>query len=225
MKVGLFTSPHISTFRERIQVNGEYISKEAIIEFWDFFLKKKLQHPELENVSMFDFNTVLAFKYWQECGVEVASLETGLGGLYDSTNVVEPKNLDLTCITSIGLDHIGILGDTEAKILENKAGILKQKVPILIGNTVDFKTIHQKAMELKSDLYTMREFLGDYELENKRLVQMAGQILKQKYDFCDFVDEAFAQPMKGRFEKVPSEKLETLGYGFKTVIMDVGHNP
>jgi len=153
------------------------------------------------------------------------SWETGLGGKFDSTNIIGAKSLDLTCITSIGFDHKEILGDTLEKIQENKAGIIKQGVPILIGNTVDAQPIEKLASELKCELFKMKEFLGDYELENKALVKKAGHILKEKYNFEDFVDRAFQEPVIGRFQKISPERIRSTGLKFKDVIVDVGHNP
>ena len=111
--------------------------------------------------------------------MDVVSWETGLGGKFDSTNIVAAQNLDLTCITGIGFDHKEILGDTLDKILENKAGIMKEGVPILIGNTVDHAIIQKRAEKLRCPFYSMREFLGNYEEENKALVKKAGEILRQ----------------------------------------------
>jgi dihydrofolate synthase / folylpolyglutamate synthase len=167
----------------------------------------------------------LAFYYWAECGVDVVCLETGLGGLYDSTNIVRAEQLDLTCITSIGLDHMEILGCTEREILINKAGIFKPKVPILIGNTVDFNYVESRAKELNCELYAMKHFLGDYQLENKELVKMASEILKEKYDFSKYVEIAFDEPMIGRYEKIPQSQLSKINNRFAEVVLDVGHNP
>lgn len=129
-KVGLYTSPHLVDFRERIRVNGEMVSKEYVIRFVEehrtFF---EPLHP-----SFFELATAMAFDYFAKSGVDVAVIEVGLGGRLDCTNIITP---DLSIITNISFDHTQFLGDTLAKIASEKAGIIKQGVPVVIGECTD----------------------------------------------------------------------------------------
>lgn len=129
-KVGLYTSPHLVDFRERIRVNGEMVSEQFVVDFVEqhraFF---EPLHP-----SFFELTTAMAFLYFAEQEVDVAVIEVGLGGRLDCTNIISP---DLTVITNISFDHVGFLGDTLAKIAHEKAGIIKPHTPIIIGEHTD----------------------------------------------------------------------------------------
>lgn len=129
-KVGLYTSPHIMDFRERIKINGECISKEYVIEFvnQEKSLFEKI-HP-----SFFEVTTALAFKYFAEQHVDYAIIEVGLGGRLDCTNIITPI---LSIITNISFDHTNFLGNTLEKIAKEKAGIIKQNIPVIIGETTN----------------------------------------------------------------------------------------
>lgn len=129
-KVGLYTSPHIMDFRERIKINGECISKEDVIEFvnQEKSLFEKI-HP-----SFFEVTTALAFKYFAEQHVDYAIIEVGLGGRLDCTNIITPI---LSIITNISFDHTNFLGNTLEKIAKEKAGIIKQNIPVIIGETTN----------------------------------------------------------------------------------------
>lgn len=123
---GLFTSPHLVDFRERIRIDGCMITKEDVMGFMDrndMFLNSI-------NPSFFEITTAMAFDYFERVGVDVAVIEVGLGGRLDSTNIISP---DLCVITNIGLEHTQYLGDTLAKIAAEKAGIIKPGVPVVIG--------------------------------------------------------------------------------------------
>lgn len=128
-KVGLYTSPHIYDFRERIRVNGEMIPREAVTDF-------VVRWREISNndsgfsPSFFELTSTLAFGYFRDCKVDIAVIETGLGGRLDSTNIITPV---LSVITNISLDHTSLLGDTLAGIAAEKAGIIKPGVPVVIG--------------------------------------------------------------------------------------------
>ena len=126
-KTGLYTSPHLIFFNERFQVNGRMISDQEIIE-----LTNHLEEPieSMEQISSFDIMTAMAFEYFKEQKVDIAIIETGLGGRLDSTNIVSPI---LSIITSISKDHTDFLGDTIEKIASEKAGIIKPNVPIICG--------------------------------------------------------------------------------------------
>lgn len=125
-KVGLYTSPHIFDFRERIRVNGKKISHEAVVDFVERWQAVDSDlHP-----SFFELTSTMAFEYFANEGVDVAVIETGLGGRLDSTNIITPV---LSVITNISLDHTALLGDTLGKIAFEKAGIIKGGIPIVVG--------------------------------------------------------------------------------------------
>lgn len=127
-KTGLYTSPHLTDFRERIRINGEWVSAKFVTEF------VTLAKPFIEEFkpSFFEITVGMALEYFARQQVDIAVIETGLGGRLDSTNIIVPV---LSVITNIGLDHTDILGDTLAKIAREKAGIIKQGVPVVIGET------------------------------------------------------------------------------------------
>ena len=129
-RTGLFTSPHLQDFRERIRVDGEMIPKQKVVNFVDKHHDKMV---ELE-LSFFEMTTAMAFDYFAQSEVEVAVIETGLGGRLDATNVIVPI---LSIITNIGLEHTALLGDTLQKIAAEKAGIIKKSIPVLIGEADD----------------------------------------------------------------------------------------
>lgn len=127
-KTGLYTSPHLKDFRERIKVNGEMITEEAVVRFTEGII------PAINEIqpSFFEITVAMAFNYFAEQEVEFAVIETGLGGRLDSTNIIMPE---LSVITNIGMDHMHILGDTLELIAREKAGIIKQNVPVVIGTS------------------------------------------------------------------------------------------
>ena len=125
-KVGLYTSPHLVDFRERIRINGTPIEEQFVIDF----VEQHRSFFEPLHPSFFELTTAMAFHYFAEQQVDVAVIEVGLGGRLDCTNLISP---DLTVITNISFDHVGFLGDTLAKIAHEKAGIIKPHTPIIIG--------------------------------------------------------------------------------------------
>lgn len=129
-KTGLYTSPHLKTFTERIRVDGKEISDSFVVEFVNFI------KPVVEEIgpSFFEITVAMAFEYFAREKVDVAVIEVGLGGRLDSTNVITPE---VSVITNIGWDHKDILGDTLEKIAEEKAGIIKPKVPVVISERQD----------------------------------------------------------------------------------------
>ncbi len=126
-KTGLYTSPHLRDFRERIKVNGEMIHKDFVVSE---FVKRIQPLAEEIDPSFFEVTVAMAFDYFAQERVDIAIVEVGLGGRLDSTNVITPE---LSLITNIGYDHMNLLGDTLAKIAFEKAGIIKHKVPVVIG--------------------------------------------------------------------------------------------
>ena len=129
-KTGLYTSPHIKDFRERIKINGEMIPETRIVDWTQNFLISNEKWKMCP--SFFELTVALAFNYFAEEKVDIAIIETGLGGRLDSTNVISPE---LSIITNIGLDHTALLGSTLEKIAYEKAGIIKRKTPVVIGTT------------------------------------------------------------------------------------------
>jgi len=128
-KIGLYTSPHLKDFRERIKVNGELCEEDFVVQFTE---KVK---PLIENIqpSFFEITVAMAFEYFAQQKVDVAIIETGLGGRLDSTNIIQPV---LSIITNIGYDHMNILGNTLQEIAFEKAGIIKQNTPVVIGEVI-----------------------------------------------------------------------------------------
>src|SRR5690606_21306826 len=129
-KTGLYTSPHLLDFRERIRVNGEMISQENVVEF----VNQNKEFIESIQPSFFEVTVALAFKYFADQNVDIAIIETGLGGRLDSTNIINPI---LSIITNISLDHVSMLGNTFEEIAFEKAGIIKYKTPVIISEKSD----------------------------------------------------------------------------------------
>ncbi|MBQ1836022.1 MAG: bifunctional folylpolyglutamate synthase/dihydrofolate synthase, partial [Paludibacteraceae bacterium] len=163
LKTGLYTSPHIADFGERIRVNGEKIDRRYVI---DFVEKHK---DELKDIhpSFFEFTMEMAFKYFADEQVDVAVIEVGLGGRLDSTNIITP---DLSVITNISLDHTNLLGDTLEQIAAEKAGIIKKGVPVVIGERVSdgvAKVFEDKAKEMGAPIFFAEEcFSADKNASN-----------------------------------------------------------
>jgi dihydrofolate synthase/folylpolyglutamate synthase len=142
-KTGLYTSPHLKDFRERIKVNGEMCSEEFVVDFVERI------EPEIKKISpsFFEITVAMAFEYFVQQEVDIAIIEVGLGGRLDSTNIITPE---LSVITNIGLDHMYLLGDTIEKIAREKAGIIKENVPVVIGETLpETKNIFSEIAESK----------------------------------------------------------------------------
>jgi dihydrofolate synthase / folylpolyglutamate synthase len=166
-KTGLYTSPHLKDFRERIKVNGTMVSEEFVVSFTE-----KIK-PAIEkiNPSFFEITVAMAFDYFAQQKTGVAVIEVGLGGRLDSTNIITP---DLSVITNIGWDHMNILGDTLEKIAFEKAGIIKPDVPVVIGETLPetkpvFETV---SAEKKSVLHYANQHrnVTGWKWENHELV-------------------------------------------------------
>jgi len=151
-KVGLYTSPHLKDFRERIKINGEEVKEEFVIAFTDNM------KPLIEEIepSFFEITVAMAFDYFAKQKVDIAVIEVGLGGRFDSTNIITPG---LSVITNIGWDHMNILGDTLEKIAFEKAGIIKQNIPVVIGEFLpETKTVFEKiATEKDATIYYAKE--------------------------------------------------------------------
>ena len=162
-KVGLYTSPHLLNFCERIRVNGLPITKQYVIDF----VVKNIKFIENEKLSFFELRTAMAFDYFRHKKVNYAIIETGLGGRLDSTNIITPI---LSIITSISMEHTNILGDTLEKIANEKAGIIKSGIPVIIGEMYndELKKIFQnKGNELLSPVIfaSYKNTLTDAEMQ------------------------------------------------------------
>lgn len=244
-KVGLYTSPHLVDFRERIRVNGQCISKERIVKF----VEDERKFFEPLHPSFFELTTALAFKYFDEQKVDIAIIEVGLGGRLDCTNIISPI---LSIITNISFDHTQFLGDTLAKIAAEKAGIIKRGVPVIIGeaNEETRPVFQSKANEVNSDIvfaednaivtssspmadggrrYNLSnnstligELSGDYQERNMNTILCACNILKQmniiKND--DVIAKGLTNICKntgllGRWQTIQNNP---------TVVCDTGHN-
>ena len=222
-KVGLYTSPHLKDFRERIKINGQMIAKSEVIQF----VSKNKTAFEKIDLSFFEFTVALAFHYFAYQKVDIAIIETGLGGRLDSTNIINPE---LSIITNIGLDHTNLLGDTIQKIAKEKAGIIKSNTPIIIGrNQEEIKPIFQNiANEKKAPLKyaTAHNFTADlkghYQQENINTVVTAiSEIQKQGWKITDKnIKDGLLNTIKntgllGRWQILGQNPL---------IICDTGHN-
>lgn len=244
-KVGLYTSPHLVDFRERIRVNGQCISEERVVKF----VEDERKFFEPLHPSFFELTTALAFKYFDEQKVDIAIIEVGLGGRLDCTNIISPI---LSIITNISFDHTQFLGNTLAKIAGEKAGIIKKGVPVIIGeaNEETRPVFQSKAKEVNSDIvfaednaivtssspmadggrrYNLSnnstligELSGDYQERNMNTILCACNILKQmniiKND--DVIAKGLANICKntgllGRWQTIQNNP---------TVVCDTGHN-
>lgn len=207
-KVGLFTSPHINCFRERIQINGEMISEEETVNLLTkiFTIQEKLGIK----ATFFELTTVLAFLYFAKSGVSHAAIETGLGGRLDATNVLLPK---LSVITSIALDHTEVLGNTIESITYEKAGIIKEKVPVLIGPRVSKEIIESVAMQKQALLHRVEGAFSNYYEENNAIAKAAMKLLNLPHSA---IAEGLQATPPCRFEIIQQQP---------PVICDVAHNP
>jgi dihydrofolate synthase/folylpolyglutamate synthase len=204
-RVGLYTSPHLFCFRERIQIQGEKIPEEAVergVQKW---------RPFLKDAPLFDLTTKLAFDYFCEQAVDVAVIETGIGGRLDATNVITPI---LSIITSIGWDHMKHLGNTLEAIAFEKAGIIKPGVPVVVGSKAQYASIRRTAQEKGSPLFVAPETQGFYDDENRATASCALSILEEHFNISEEAKEA------GLKIRPPCRFEECQG-----AILDVAHNP
>ena len=222
LRVGLFCSPHVSSFRERMQVNGQLISEEQVVEY----LPQIYELCKIHDIpaTFFEITTALAFLFFAQENVDVVVLETGLGGRLDATNVI--RSPALSVITSIGLEHTRILGDTVEKIAVEKGGIIKENCPVLVGPNVPHNVLRECAREKKAEAYyTCDDVLGespaaitDYDEENARIAVAAIELLNDFDVPADIVAQGTRERPPCRFEIL---RLN----GDLTVVLDVAHNP
>lgn len=226
-KTGLYTSPHLKDFRERIKIDGAMISETFVVDF----IKQHRNFFEQHELSFFEMSVGLAFEYFKEMQVDIAVIETGMGGRLDATNVITPL---ISVITNIGLDHTAFLGNTLALIAAEKAGIIKPKVPVVIGEyTADTKAVFEtKAQETQSAAYYASDLIGDtypsalvgnYQFHNKKTALQTLRVLQVQKEFI--ISEA---QIKNGFLKVIDNtgllgRWQQLGEHPK-VIADTAHN-
>lgn len=228
-KTGLYTSPHLVDFRERIRINGTPISKDYVVSFVEH--ERSFFEPLCP--SFFELATAMAFKYFADEQVDVAVIEVGLGGRLDCTNIITP---DLSIITNISFDHVQFLGNTLAKIAVEKAGIIKKGIPVVIGETTpETKPVFMaKATEVGAPIYFAEEnnredypgveyeLKGIYQEKNKRTLFTALPLLNEAGYHIDEenVREGFAHVVEltglmGRWQKL---------HDHPTLVCDTGHN-
>ena len=173
-KTGLYTSPHLKDFRERIKINGEMIAKDFVVEF----VKSMQSDIEEMNPSFFEITVAMAFDYFAKEKVDIAVVEVGLGGRLDSTNIITPQ---VSVITNISWDHMNILGDTIEKIAFEKAGIIKENIPVVIGeSSPETKPIFQETASLRNASIIFADelrYVSGWKYEKTRLsVEMANLV-------------------------------------------------
>ena len=233
LRVGLYTSPHLVDFRERIRINGECISEDYVIKFVEDFIRwnNADQNSDILQPSFFELTTALAFKYFADAHVDVAVIEVGLGGRLDCTNIISPE---LCVITNIALDHTQFLGSTLAEIASEKAGIIKPGVPVVIGETTpetrpvfEQKVLQEQAPIIFAEECPMPSPLPDFELKGNyqernlrtilcaasqlsRLLQLDGNIASALSHVCENTG------LMGRWQTLRQQPL---------VVCDTGHNP
>ena len=170
-KVGLYTSPHLKDFRERIRINGEMVTEDAVIQF----VESNQNLLDDLKPSFFEMTVAMAFDYFRKKAVDVAVIEVGMGGRLDSTNIIEPE---VSVITNIGMDHTAFLGTTKEEIAREKGGIIKTNVPVVIGQTqLETQNVFQK---LASEKDTTIEFADQkyristatYSVDEQQILQV-----------------------------------------------------
>lgn len=219
--VGLYTSPHLKDFTERIRVNGHPIDKRFVSNYIE------AQRDNIEKIkpSFFEITTMMAFEWFRKKKVDVAVIETGLGGRLDSTNIIRPV---LSIITNISLDHVKLLGNTIEKIAAEKAGIIKEGIPAVIGEADE---VTRPIFEAKSPNCIFAEdfqfpdiafeLKGYCQEKNKRTIQSALEVLRLDFEIPkEAVEKGFANVveltgLKGRWQQLGDHP---------TIIADTGHN-
>ena len=230
-KVGLYTSPHLVDFRERIRVNGECVPEQYVIDF----VEENRSFFEPLHPSFFELTTAMALKYFAEQEVDYAVIEVGLGGRLDCTNIITPI---LSIITNISFDHTQFLGNTLAEIAGEKAGIIKPHVPVVVGEYLEETrpVFKEKAKEMQAPILFAQDFLaqdvemesqvemelkGSYQERNRKTILAALSILRQNITIGNAaIRKGFAlvcelTGLRGRWEKLNDAPL---------TICDTGHN-
>lgn len=235
-KTGLFSSPSIDVHNDRIRVNNTYISDEDIINF----VNKYYDLIELTELTMFEIDVVMALEYFVNMNVDIVVMEVGMGGLYDGTNIINPL---VSVITNIGLDHMTYLGDTYKEIAYNKAGIIKENIPVVCGVTQEdaLNVIKGVALEKNSNIIMVNNYSisnydpitfnyleynnitlktkAKYQIINSCLVLEVINLLIKQYDYKIEIDSIFKVfstiTWPGRFEIVLDKPM---------ILIDGAHN-
>ena len=223
-KVGLYTSPHLKDFRERIRINGTEIEKNFVVTF----VKDQLNFFNHNNISFFEMTVALAFEYFSKSKVDIAIIETGLGGRLDATNIIIPE---LSIITNIGKDHSEFLGNNIIDIANEKAGIIKKEIPVVLSEYQKevFLVFQEMAMKLNSKIYVAdQEYLEEYKTDlnggyQKKNIKGVLKLLSLLNNFKiskNDIKTGLLNVMKNTGLK---GRLEFINYNPK-VVVDVGHN-
>jgi dihydrofolate synthase / folylpolyglutamate synthase len=226
-KVGLFTSPHLKDFKERIRINGCPISESFVCDF----IQQNKAFLEKNQLSFFEMTVGLAFDYFVKQDIDIAIVEVGLGGRLDATNIITPL---VSVITNIGLDHTQFLGNTLEAIAAEKAGIIKPNIPVVIGayRPETLAVFLEKAKVNNAPIYLAQDLVhetpesdlkGNYQEENKKTVLQTLAILSKDYDFIigqSQIENALLQVVKltglqGRWQHLGTKP---------TIICDTAHN-
>lgn len=246
-KTGLYTSPHIHDFRERIRINGRMIPEESVVDF----VENTKEMTRKIGPSFFELTFAMAMKYFADEKVDVAVVETGLGGRLDSTNVIMPE---LSVITNIGWDHMDVLGDTLDKIAFEKAGIIKKNIPVVIGEVLPEtrEVFLKKAEEMNAPIFFAQEH---FEIVREKTNELLELVVKSRDSHSEFnldldlkgvyqkknivtvlqAVEVLNKEFHFDFEKIKSALSQVsaaTGFGGRwqivhknpMVVMDVGHN-
>ena len=226
-KVGLYTSPHLIDFRERIRLNGMMIPKASVTSF----VKKHKAFFEENELSFFEMTVGLAFHFFRKETVDIAIIEVGLGGRLDSTNVIIPE---VSVITNIGLDHTQFLGDTIPKIAREKAGIIKPNIPVVIGETLpesqfvfndvaERNNAHLHFAENFDGLKYEIDLLGAYQGFNKKTVLTTLHVLKKQG--WKISEKAIVAGLKNTVKNTGIRGRWEILQNNPKVICDTAHNP
>ena len=222
-KVGLYTSPHLKNFTERIRINGEEVSQHFVVDF----IAKNKHFLETQQLSFFEMTVGLAFAYFTEQNVDIAIIEVGLGGRLDSTNIIHPE---VAVITNIGYDHMQFLGDTLPEIAAEKAGIIKQNTPIIIGEKQDavVDVFIKKATQMNAEIYFASDkqydyksdLLGSYQEKNMSTAihavkALKGYVISESHIINGLKNVVQNTNFKGRWQILQHKPL---------VICDTAHN-
>jgi dihydrofolate synthase/folylpolyglutamate synthase len=208
LKVGLFTSPHISSFRERIRINQKLIDEEIVVDLLSKVFKE-IEEKEIP-ATFFEIVTILSFLYFADSKIDYAVIETGLGGRLDATNILDPV---FSIITSISLEHTEYLGETLEQITYEKAGIIKQNKPIFIGPCVPLNPVEKTAKELNAPLTQITGHFNLFNDENNKIAKTGLEFLKIS-----------AKSIEEGLKALPSCRIELIQQD-PPVILDVAHNP
>lgn len=241
-KVGLYTSPHLKDFRERIRINGEMIPEEEVIHYY----KELIEKSDEIKASFFEMTVVMAFAYFRDQNIDMAIIETGLGGRLDSTNVLDS---DMSIITNIGYDHQQFLGETLHEIASEKAGIIKDKKPVIIGQYLKetVEVFIKKSLELNAPIYFSNNstdkvelidnkyfiinntevycpLLANYQVENIRTVLTALDIYQSYYKEFEITEKNIFDGLENIIQNTGFQGRWQILQNNPKVIVDVGHN-